>query len=116
MAVVRDEREVKPYEPNPLGRIWMRRLDPPVRKVAEAAYNAIKHVGADSVKRQLKEALKGLEYNGSLGDWGTDAVRRGRAGEALSAADFSMVCAAGKSLARADPACIALLTSATNVW
>lgn len=102
MAVVRDEREVKPYEPNPLGRIWMRRLDPPVRKVAEAAYNAIKHVGADSVKRQLKEALKGLEYNGSLGDWGTDAVRRGRAGEALSAADWNVLAECAKAMSEAE--------------
>lgn len=99
MAVI---KEVKPYEPNPLGRLWMHKLEPPVRRLAEASYNAIKHIGAEQTKQQLEDALKELEYAGDLADWGMSAVRRGRAGEPLSAADWNVLAQCAKAMSESE--------------
>jgi len=98
MAVVNEEREIKPWEPKAIDRLWIHRCDPLTRKIVNAALNALPQVAAEHNRNEILEAVKAIEFNGSIGDWGADAVKRGRAGEVLSAADWNALAQCAKAM------------------
>jgi len=89
MAVVELERDVTQYRPRALHvqPEWIAGYPGPVQKLARAAIDALDQIAASATKEALVVALRRLEFP-TPGQHGEDALRRGRAGETLTAGDW----------------------------
>jgi len=89
MAVVELERDVTQYRPRALHMhpAWIGSYPDAVQKLAKAAIEALSQIGGEASKAAVVDALRALEFT-TPGQRGEDAVRRGRAGEALNAGDW----------------------------
>ena len=89
MAVVELERDVVQYRPKALHMqpAWIGGYPIAVQKLAKAAIEALDQIGGGACKAAVVDALRALEFT-TPGQRGEDAVRRGRAGEALNAGDW----------------------------